>query len=159
MALDCCRNNGAGRQGWSAARRGGCARRTGLEADWAKPGRNAYFKPGAISGGKVQPKPATQFPNDFMQMTQFAISSIRDVTGVNKESSGGQDQDQAASLEYQRRQSSTVILAPIFDSLRRYRRIQGRFLLFLITEYLSDGRLVRIVGQEGDRYVPLIHDP
>jgi len=32
-------------------------------------------------------------------------------------------------------------------------------MLFLITEYLSDGRLVRIVGQEGEQYVPLIKDP
>jgi hypothetical protein len=130
-----------------------------FETDWAKPGRNAYLKAGAISGGKVQPKPETKFPNDFMQMTQFAISSIRDVTGVNLESSGAQDQEQAASLEYQRRQSATIILAPLFDSLKRYRRMQGKFLLFLITEYLSDGRLIRIVGEEGERYIPLIHDP
>jgi len=130
-----------------------------FETDWAKPGANAYFKPGAITGGKVQPKPASQFPNDFMQMTAFAIQSIRQVTGVNAESIGAQDQDQAASLEYQRRQSATTILAPLFDSLRRYRRIQGRYLLFLITEYLTDGRLIRIVGQDGEQYVPLIRDP
>jgi hypothetical protein len=32
-------------------------------------------------------------------------------------------------------------------------------LLYLITEFLTDGRLIRIVGQENDRYVPLIRDP
>lgn len=135
-----------------------------FENDWAMPGSNSYFRPGALSGGKAQPKPQTQFPSDFMQMTQFAISSIRDVTGVNVEKlglasgtpSGGPD---TASQEYQRRQGATIILAPLFDSLRRYRRNQGRFLLWIITEFLSDGRLVRIVGQEGDRYVPLIHQP
>jgi Phage P22-like portal protein len=130
-----------------------------FETDWAKPGANSYFKPGAITGGKVQQKPATQFPSDFMQMTQFAIASIRDVVGVNPESLGQASQEQAASLEYQRRQSATVILAPLFDSLRRYRRIEGRVLLFLITEYLTDGRLIRIVGKEGESYVPLIRDP
>jgi len=130
-----------------------------FEEDWAKPGANSYFKPGALSGGKVQNKPAVVFPSDFMQMTQFAIASIRDVTGINPETLGQAQQEQPASLEYQRRQSATIILAPLFDSLRRYRRIQGRVLLYLITEYLTDGRLVRIVGQENDRYVPLVRDP
>jgi hypothetical protein len=130
-----------------------------FEQSWSTPGANAYFKPGAITGGRVTPKPASQFPNDFMQMTAFAISAIRQVTGVNAEQLGMAQQQQPASLEYQRRQSATVILAPLFDSLSRYRRIQGRLLLFLITEYLSDGRLIRIVGDEGEKYVPLIHDP
>lgn len=130
-----------------------------FEQNWSTPGANAYFKPGAITGGRVTPKPASQFPNDFMQMTAFAIAAIRQVTGVNAEQLGMAQQQQPASLEYQRRQSATVILAPLFDSLSRYRRIQGRLLLFLITEYLSDGRLIRIVGDQGEQYVPLMHDP
>lgn len=137
-----------------------------FEEDWAKPGANAYFRPGALTGGKVTPKPASQFPNDFMGMTQFAVESIRNVTGLNVEMLGlsGSNPNNAndartASQEYQRRQSATIILAPLFDSLRRYRRMEGRVLLYLITEFLADGRLIRIVGQENDRYVPLIHDP
>src|SRR5262245_26174138 len=130
-----------------------------FEQQWSKPGANAYLKNGALASGKVTPKPTPIYPQDFMKMTEFAITSIRDVTGVSAEILGIADRDQPASLEYQRRQSSTTILAPLFDSLRRYRRIQGRNLLFIITEYLSDGRLVRIVGEDGEDYVPLIRDP
>jgi hypothetical protein len=68
------------------------------------------------------------------------------------------DRGQAASLEYQRRQAATTILAPFFDGLRRYRKDQGRLLLHLIRDYLSDGRLVRIAGPDFARYVPLIRD-
>src|SRR5260221_520603 len=137
-----------------------------FEENWSKPGANSYFRPGALSGGKVQPKPAVVFPNDFMQMTQFSIASIRDVTGVNTEllgmSAGGgssNNDPQTASQEYQRRQSATIILAPLLDSLRRYRKLQGRMLLYYITEFLSDGRLVKITGQDGEQYVPLVRDP
>ncbi len=130
-----------------------------FDENWAKLAGNSYFKPGAIAGGKIQPKPIVELPAGHFQMMQYAIQAIRDVPGVNAEILGQADANQPASLEYQRRQSATVILAPFFDSLRRYRRIEGRGLLFLITEYLMDERLVRIVGQDGEQYVPLIKDP
>ena len=137
-----------------------------FEEDWAKPGGNSYFKPGALTGGKVTPKPAANFPADFMGMTNFAIQAIPRVTGINVEMMGmsgsnptSANDPRTASQEYQRRQSATIILSGLFDSLRRYRRITGRLLLYLITEFLTDGRLIRIVGQENDRYVPLIRDP
>jgi hypothetical protein len=48
----------------------------------------------------------------------------------------------------------------LFDGLRRYRKEQGRTLAKFISEYLTDGRLVRIVGGDGtERYVPLVRDP
>jgi hypothetical protein len=137
-----------------------------FEEDWAKPGANAYFRPGALTGGKVTPKPAANFPTDFMQMTNFAVTSIPRVTGINVEAMGlsgsnpqSPNDPRTASQEYQRRQSATIVLAGLFDSLRRYRRTSGRLLLYFITEFLADGRLIRIVGQENDQYVPLIHQP
>ena len=137
-----------------------------FEEAWSRPGGNSYFRPGALTGGKVTPKPAANFPTDFMQMTNFAISSIPRVTGINMEMMGlagsnpaSPNDPRTASQEYQRRQSATIVLAGLFDSLRRYRRMAGRLLLYLITEFLQDGRLIRIVGQENDRYVPLIRDP
>jgi hypothetical protein len=137
-----------------------------FEEDWAKPGSNAYFRPGSLTGGKVTPKPAANFPTDFMQMTNFAIAAIPRVTGINVEAMGltgsnptSPNDPRTASQEYQRRQSATIVLAGLFDSLRRYRRMSGRLLLYLIIEFLTDGRLIRIVGTDMDRYVPLIRDP
>ena len=50
-----------------------------------------------------------------------------------------------------------TVLAGMFDGLRRYRKEQGRLLAKYITEYLSDGRLVRILGGDGmERYIPLL---
>ena len=52
-----------------------------------------------------------------------------------------------------------TVLASLFDALRRYRKEQGRTLIKFIQDYLSDGRLVRILGGDGvERYVPLIRD-
>lgn len=128
------------------------------ETDWANAGRIVWLKTGALSGPgpRVTPKPPALMPTGVEALMQFALQSLRDVSGINVEMLGLADRGQAASLEYQRRQAATTILAPFFDGLRRYRKDQGRLLLHLIRDYLSDGRLVRIAGPEYERYVPLI---
>ncbi|WP_416193723.1 phage portal protein [Nitrobacter sp. TKz-YC01] len=129
------------------------------EESWAKQDAITWLKKGALQEGRWKEKPQAQFPVGFYQLTEMAISSIRDVTGVNVEVLGMREATQAASLEAQRKQSAMVILQPMFDSLRRYRKNQGRTLLYLIQNYLSDGRLIRIVGEEGEQYVPLTRQP
>lgn len=132
------------------------------EATWARQDAITWARQGALSGQspKYAQKPQSEFPSSSFQLMQFAISSIRDVSGVNVEILGMQaGASQAASLDMQRKQSAMTILQPLFDSLRRYRKEQGRLLLYLIENYLSDGRLIRIVGQEQEQYVPLIRQP
>ena len=108
------------------------------------------------NGPKIKEKPAAQFPAGFFQLMTFAISSVRDVAGINLEMMGMREANQPASLEYQRRQAGVTILAQLFRSMRRYHRNQGKVLLYYIQNNLSDGRLVKIVGDEGAQYVPLI---
>jgi hypothetical protein len=55
-----------------------------------------------------------------------------------------------------RKQSLMVILAPLFGNLRKYRKEQGRLLLYFITEYISDGRLIKIGEGKDAEYTPLI---
>jgi hypothetical protein len=131
----------------------------GFEEDWAQPDAVHWVADGALAGGRIQPKPQAPFPAGFQHLTDFAIGSIPDATGVNMEMLGLRDANQAGVLEHQRKQSALTILAKLFDGLRGYRKRQGRVLLHYITEYLSDGRLVRIVGEEGQKYVPLLRDP
>lgn len=143
-------------KGGILAERGAFESDADAEMSWAKQDVITWAKNGALSKEKILPKPQSPIPTGFYQLMEFAISSIRDVSGVNVEILGMQsDSGQAASLDRQRKQSSMTILQPLFDSLRRYRKMQGRKLLYLIQNYLSDGRLVRIVGQDQAQYVPL----
>lgn len=130
-----------------------------LKEDWAKADSVVELNDGAIAGGKIQPKPTPAYPVAIDNMLQFSISSLRDVTGINLELLGMADRQQAGVLEAQRKQAAMTVLATLFDSLRRYRKEQGRTLAKFIAEYLSDGRLVRIVGGDGtERFVPLVRD-
>ncbi len=128
------------------------------EANWARPEGITMLAKGSLTGpngAKIQPKPVATFPAGFDRLLQYADEAIVKATGVNMELLGMREVNQPGVLEYQRKQSGIAILASLFDSLRRYRKIQGRAMLHLIQNFLSDGRLVRIVGEEEARYVPL----
>jgi hypothetical protein len=126
------------------------------EQTYAQPDAITFVRKGAISGSKIMPKPAPALPVGFMQLMTESKQAISDVTGLSPEFLGTREANQPGVLEYQRRQSSLNLLASLFDSLRRYRKRQGRILLYLIQNHLADGRLVKVVGKEKEQYVPLM---
>lgn len=123
------------------------------EEEWADPQSITFLKPGGLA--KVQAKSPITYPSGLDKLMEFAISSIRDVSGVNVEMLGMREGNQPGILEYQRKQAGMRILAGMFNALRRYRKEQGRLLLSFIEEYIADGRLIRVVGDAGAQYVPL----
>lgn len=130
-----------------------------LKDDWSKADSVIELNDGAISQGKIMPKPVSAAPPDVNNMLTFSISSLRDVTGINLELLGMQDRAQAGVLEAQRKQSAMTVLASLFDALRLYRKETGRLLATLVRDYMSDGRLVRIVGGDGtEQYIPLMKE-
>ena len=129
-----------------------------FEDSWAASERVTWVNPGAISAGKIDKKPQAEMPSQLDRMMQFAVSSIRDTSGVNLEMLGMADRAQAGVLEAQRKQSAMTVLAPMFDSLRLYRKQQSRLMLHYIQNFLSDERKIRIVGPEGARVVALTKD-
>lgn len=127
------------------------------ERDWADPTKIVFVKPGSLGKGKVKERTAIPLPPGLEQLMTFAISSIRDVSGINLELLGQADREQAAILEQQRRQSAMTTLATMFDSLRKYRKHDGRLLLHFIW-MLPEGTLIRIVDKGEIRYIPLMKD-
>lgn len=128
-----------------------------FEESWAAADSVSFVKPGKIGG--IQPKPGPQVSAGLMGLGDFAISAIRDVSGVNMELMGMREAQQAGVLEYQRRQSAMTTLAFYFDSLRYYRKRQGDVILWFLTKWIAPtGRLVRIVKDGLQEYVPLAID-
>jgi hypothetical protein len=123
--------------------------------DWSDPTKIIWAKPGSIAKNKIKDRVPIPLPSGLDQLMMFAISSIRDVTGINLELLGQADREQAASLEQQRRQSAMTILATIFDNLRKYRKRDGKLLLHFIW-LLPDYTLVRVIEQGQYQYIPLI---
>lgn len=123
---------------------------------WADNTAITVVSKGAIKDGKIQPKPQVQYPQGIAELMTFAITSIRDASGVNLELLGQVDRNQPGVVEHQRKQAGMTILAGLFNSLRKYRKEQGKLLLWFITSFLTDGRLIRIGGPDEKQYVPLL---
>jgi hypothetical protein len=129
------------------------------QEDWADPAAMVFAAPGAVSGGKIMPRPVPPMPQALPELLTLAISSIRDCTGVNLELLGLVERDQPGIVEHSRKQAGMTVLAGLFSALRRYRKEQGRLMLWYITNFLSDGRLIKIGGQDKAQYVPLVRQP
>jgi hypothetical protein len=127
-----------------------------FEENWSRPDKVSWLNPGGLA--KIQQKQPITFPNGLDKLMEFAIASIRDTSGINLELLGLAGREQAGVLESQRKQAGMTILAHMFDSVRLMRREMGRLLLFYIQNYMSDGRLVRVVGKQMEQYVPLVKD-
>lgn len=125
---------------------------------YAQPDAITYVTPGALQKGMIMAKPGQGLPAGYINLLEFAISSIRDVTGINLELMGMRDANQPGILEAQRKQAAMTILATLFDSMRRFRKMNGRLRLHYIQNYLSDGRLIRIGGPDNRRIIPLLRD-
>ena len=129
-----------------------------FEDSYAKPGAVTWVADGTLTSGRMKDKSLPQLPAGHYQLMEFAIMSIRDTSGVNLELLGQKATEQAGVLEYQRKQAAMTILATLFDALRRARKHIGRVRLHYIQTYLSDGRLIRIVGDGAQRVIPLLRD-
>jgi len=120
-----------------------------FEAKAARPGAINVFSDGSLQQGRVQRREAVGLPPDLANLMTYANESMQNVSGVNSELLGMADREQAGVLEYQRKQSAVTLLAPLFDSFRRYRKMAGRCWLYFMQQYLTDGRLIRITTDDG----------
>lgn len=129
------------------------------QENWSNPRKIVWAKPGAIRDGKITQRNPSAPPPALDSMMGFAVSSMPQIMGINMEFLGLADRAQAGILESQRKQAAITTLAEFFSSLSLYRKNQGRCMMNIILKYLSDGRMIRIVGQTNAKYVQLIRQP
>jgi hypothetical protein len=130
------------------------------ENSYAQSDTITYVANGSLSGQKpkIMPKPGAGITDGIVGLMTFAISSMKDVTGINLELLGQQDQNQPGIIEAMRKQAGMTVLATLFDSLRRFRKLVGRKRLFFIQNYLADGRIIRVSTDDDVQALPLLRD-
>jgi hypothetical protein len=127
-------------------------------SNYAKPNAVSVVRAGAVSKGKVMARPGAGLTAGVLQLHQMAQEALPDVLGINLELMGLADRDQPGVLEAQRKQSAMTILATLFDSLSLWEEERGQTKLYFLQNFLADGRLIRIHGDDGYQALPLLKD-
>ena len=132
-----------------------------FEDTWSSPDSVSVVLTGTLTQNRMQPKPPITFPQGMDKLMEFAIGAIPATAGINPEMLGQTTSMQpgVAAAEQGRKQQAMAILAGMFNAKRRYAKEQGRLMLWMIRTFISDGRLIRIGGQDQAKYVPLIKQP
>lgn len=128
------------------------------EESWADPSKITFVKPGALIDKKIEQKPVGQPAAGMQGLMQFTMTTMPETSGINLELLGLTDRQQAGVVEAQRKQSAMAIIAWAFDAMRLYYKDSGRVMLEMVREFMADGRLIRISGESGQQYVPLLKD-
>ena len=130
------------------------------EVDWNASNPLILLQDGALQRGAVQDRTPPPLPPAVDRMIEWSLQAIPSVSGINQEFMGYANRDQPNVLEVQRKRSAINVLAPLFSSIRKYRKDRARAMLAMMREYLNDGRLIRVVGGDGsEKFIPLAMDP
>lgn len=119
-----------------------------------RPDQVTFLSRGGLS--MIQSKPVAEISPVLPTLLSYSETQMNQVVGVSKEFLGIREVNQPGILEQQRKQSTLNILAPLFENLKLYRSVQGKDILYIIQNYLTDGRLIKIIGQDKAQYISLI---
>lgn len=138
--------------------KGAFVNESAVEKEWAKPDGKLVVREQTLSMGR---KPfevvnTAAYPSGTESLLRFADSVLPQVFGINPEYFAGMATDlrrTATSAVQSIQRQNLVTLAPLFDSLRLYRKRQARMILSFVREYMPEGQVIRITGESGVEYV------
>ena len=145
-------------KGGAMYERGAFRNQAEAERKWADPSGLIEMEDGALKNGKLVERKPAEYPAGLDKFLSFTLTQHSMVTGLNPEFMGQAGVNQPGVLEAQRKQSGLSILAWFFDAMRAYRKDKARLMLFYIQEYIPEGRLIRVTGEWGAKYVPMALD-
>ena len=126
------------------------------EDDFARAGSIIWLKKDGI--GKLKERGLPEMPSASLNLLQFCISMLTEVTGVGNDMLGISEGNTPSGTTQARAKAGSALLAPTFASLRRYRQDEAQSIVDHL-KFISDGRLIRLGGPETAQYLPLVRDP
>lgn len=116
--------------------------------DWAKGDMGIEVNADGSITDWIHERQPLPLPSALHEVMMYAAGIIPRVSGFNMELLGLSGKDQPGVLENMRKQAGMTILAPFFDSLRRFRKLKGRTLLHFMREFIGIERISRILDDE-----------
>lgn len=131
----------------------------GFRDTYTKAAQITVLSPGALIAGKMLPKSAPPVPDGLLQMIEYASRSMMEVVGITPDFMGQSDSKlMTAQLNSQLVRQGLMVLAPYFDSITLFTKMNGVVFLDMLRVLLEneEGRLIGHITPEGNKVnVPL----
>lgn len=111
-------------------------------------GRGIAIKGDGPIGDAVQQIIPPQIPPSMIQLSELLAREVMEISGVNEELLGANNEDLAGLVSMMRQRAGLVTLEGLFDRLDRSQKILGKLILELIQTNFAPGKILRILGEE-----------
>lgn len=130
------------------------------EREWGMTGSFTWAEPGTVTENRYKEKDSPNLPTGLDRLLPTAAENIQDCGGVPAEALGGtaseSDAGRSAVFEEARREAGLVVMQWLLEAKRLHTKHQGRVMLRFILKFMNDGRLVRILDEGQEKYVPMV---
>ena len=142
------------KQSWMAPK-GAYHDRTKWAEGVAQPGTMLEYN---SQRGKPEPIPVQPIPRHLIDMAFTRPQTMRDISGVNVDLMGQRTASDPGVVMEMRQKAAKTVLAPLFDNFRMTKMALGKVMLAYIQAYITPGRRIRVLGPEGQTYVPMTEE-
>lgn len=130
-----------------------------LRAELDDPHGTAIFARGALAGQKVRDrdnKGAAQF---MLQLGQYDVQTIRQMSGVTGENRGLDTNSQSGKAVLAKQEQGGLVTMELFDNLLFARQMEGEMVLSLAEQFMTQPMTIRVAGEGGKQEYSQINQP
>lgn len=123
------------------------------------PHGTAVFARGALGGGKVRDRDNNQSAQFQLNLAQYDLNAIRQMSGVTSENRGLDTNATSGRAVLAKQEQGSLITMELFDNLLFARQMEGEMALSLSEQFITQPMTVRVSGDAGRQEYTRINDP
>lgn len=123
------------------------------------PHGTAVFARGALAGGKVRDRDNNASAQFQLNLAQYDLNAIRQMSGVTGENRGLDTNATSGRAVLAKQEQGSLITMELFDNLLFARQMEGEMALSLAEQFITQPMTVRTSGDSGKREYTRINDP
>lgn len=130
-----------------------------LRAELDDPHGTAIFARGALAGQKVRDRDNKGTAQFMLQLGQYDVQTIRQMSGVTGENRGLDTNSQSGKAVLAKQEQGGLVTMELFDNLLFARQMEGEMVLSLAEQFMTQPMTIRIAGEAGKQEYNQINQP
>lgn len=130
-----------------------------LRAELDDPHGTAIFARGALAGQKVRDRDNKGTAQFMLQLGQYDVQTIRQMSGVTGENRGLDTNSQSGKAVMAKQEQGGLVTMELFDNLLFARQMEGEMVLSLAEQFMTQPMTIRVAGEGGKQEYSQINQP